>query len=230
MAVGVQNRIRDTPASSNSKDDPIRDLKDVKPNVNIFEHATRDNPLVIRSQAVAEKHFSKDELAKLLQQVNFEKQLVLVFAWRGSGQDQFSYSVAESFPEQIYFQYKPGLSRDLKPHIYVFVLRSNVRWQPPKPPPGVHPAATEYIKVDVRGKLNSQIMAIGGETTGVNITATGVTWELDFGANQDLRRKAKLMHNKTVTVQGKLTVKRGVEIARRWIVRVETLDGPGDKQ
>ncbi|MDC0294766.1 hypothetical protein OAK98_05150, partial [Mariniblastus sp.] len=38
----------------------------------------------------------------------------------------------------------------------------------------------DYIKVEVRGKLNNEIMAIGGETTGVIITANGVTWELDF--------------------------------------------------
>ena len=33
-------------------------------------------------------------------------------------------------------------------------------------------APGDYIKVEVRGKLNNGIMAIGGETTGVNITAS----------------------------------------------------------
>ena len=38
------------------------------------------------------------------------------------------------------------------------------------------PAMNEYIKVEVRGKLNNEVMAIGGETTGAAITANGVTW------------------------------------------------------
>jgi hypothetical protein len=36
--------------------------------------------------------------------------------------------VKESFPEQIMFSYKPGRTRDLRPHLKVYVLQSNVKW------------------------------------------------------------------------------------------------------
>ncbi len=65
------------------------------------------------------------------EQVDFEKQIVLVFAWRGSGQDKLDYVVAESFPEQITFTYRPGRTRDLRPHVYAYALRSNVAWKSP---------------------------------------------------------------------------------------------------
>ena len=37
-------------------------------------------------------------------------------------------NIAESYPEQVFFTYKPGRTRDLRPHVYVFALRSNVKW------------------------------------------------------------------------------------------------------
>lgn len=82
----------------------------------------------------------------------------------------------------------------------------------------------EYIKVEVRGKLDNEIMAIGGETTGVIITANGVTWELDFSNAFDLQKKSKPMNGKMVVVKGNLSVKRGVEIPKRWIVKVDSIE------
>ena len=93
-----------------------------------FKAASRKKPLIIRSEQDAAKHFSKEALAKLKKQVDFKRQFVLVFAWRGSGQDRLRYNVAKSFPERVFFRYKPGRTRDLRPHIYVFALRSNVKW------------------------------------------------------------------------------------------------------
>jgi len=92
----------------------------------------------------------------------------------------------------------------------------------PTPLP-VEPLEDEYIKVEVRGKLNNEIMAIGGETTGVIITANGVTWELDFSNSPDSQKKLKPMNGKVVVVKGKLTMKRGVEIRQRWIVKVDAI-------
>jgi len=65
---------------------------------------------------------------RLKEKVEFDEQVVLVFAWRGSGQDKLTYEVAESFPEQITFNIKPGRTKDLRPHIHIFALRSNVKW------------------------------------------------------------------------------------------------------
>ncbi len=108
---------------------PIKAVKDAKPQASAFDAASRDKPLVIRSEDDAAKHFSEDDLAMLKNQVDFDKQFVLVFAWKGSGQDRLDYEVLESFPEQIVFKYKPGLTRDLRPHVHTYVLRSNVKWR-----------------------------------------------------------------------------------------------------
>ncbi len=107
---------------------PITALKGVQAKPNIFKAATRKKPLVIRSEKDAADHFAPKALAALKKQVDFEKQFVLVFAWEGSGQDRLSYNVLESFPEQIVFNYKPGLTDDLRPHVYTYALRANVKW------------------------------------------------------------------------------------------------------
>ena len=33
------------------------------------------------------------------------------------------------FPEQVSFHLKPGRTRDLRRHVKVYVLRSNVKWK-----------------------------------------------------------------------------------------------------
>ena len=108
---------------------PVKQIKDAKPNKGIFKAATRKKPLVLKSVKDAAKHFDKDVLVKLKKQVDFKQQFVLVFAWQGSGGDKLTVSVAESFPEQVFFSYKAGLTDDLKRHVYVYVLRSNVKWR-----------------------------------------------------------------------------------------------------
>ncbi len=108
---------------------PIKQLTGLKPAASVFKATTRGKPLVIKSEKDAAKHFAGDDLAKLKKQVDFKKQVVLLFAWRGSGQDRLQFDVAESFPEQIHFRLKPGRTRDLRSHVKVYVLRSNVKWR-----------------------------------------------------------------------------------------------------
>jgi len=224
-------------SNSAHANDPIKRLADVQPNQQIFQNATVSNPLVLRSTVDAAQHFDEAELAKLKQSVDFEQQFVLVFAWTGSGQDKLDAMVLESFPEQIHFSYERGLTRDLRSHVQVFAVRSNVTWRAPggvdvKPDGGAGAGAEkgrDYIQVEVKGKLNSQIMAIGGETTGVTITANGITWELQLGNQPDLRQAAEKLHEKTVVVRGNLTRKQGVEIRQRWIVEVSSLVDASEK-
>ncbi|MDP6634560.1 MAG: hypothetical protein QGG42_06665 [Phycisphaerae bacterium] len=111
---------------------PIQAIKGVTPKPGIFRTASRDKPLVIRSAKEAGEHFPGPAVIALNKQVDFTQQVVLVFAWRGSDQDRLSYSVAESFPEQVFFKFRPGRTRDLRAHMKIFALRSNVRWRGPK--------------------------------------------------------------------------------------------------
>ena len=59
-----------------------------------------------------------------------------------------------------------------------------------------------YIKVEIRGALETGLIAIGGETTGTAIRVNNVTWELDFGGNTEFRALAKRLHGKIVLVTG----------------------------
>ena len=106
----------------------IEEIKSPKVKRMIFKDAKRNKPIKITSAKDAEKYL-QGETMKQLKKVDFEKQTVLIFAWRGSGGDKLNYVVAESFPEQITFSIKRGLTKDLRPHVRVFVLRSNVKWR-----------------------------------------------------------------------------------------------------
>lgn len=80
----------------------------------------------------------------------------------------------------------------------------------------------DHIEVTVTGTLRSGIIAIGGETTGVTITADGITWELAL-KQPELKKLAGSADGKKVVVQGQLKRKRGVEIPERYIVTVSSL-------
>jgi len=167
---------------------PIDAIK-VVPEASVFKNSTWDKPIIIKSNTDAARHFSKDALNTLETTVDFKKQFVLVFAWRGSGRDELSYSVAESYPEQIFFSLKRGRTRDLRRHTKVYALRSNVRWHvrgkvasPPKSVPQGKEAkelkvtvtpAKPYVLPDGRTKIvvkrESIYLGRGGRTGTVQV-------------------------------------------------------------
>ncbi|MFO0966001.1 MAG: hypothetical protein U0793_10515 [Gemmataceae bacterium] len=100
----------------------------VAPEKSVFKGSVWSKPIVIKSQDDAAKHFGKDALQTIAKSVDFKKQIVLLFAWQGSGGDKLEYKILESFPEQIPFSLRPGLTDDIRFHSRVFALRSNVRW------------------------------------------------------------------------------------------------------
>ncbi len=84
-------------------------------------------------------------------------------------------------------------------------------------------------RMELTGKLRSGIVAIGGETTGTLLETKMGTFELDFGKQKDLRKKAQKLNGKTVTVVGKLEIRKGVEVKARKIVTVTSLEEAKDK-
>lgn len=107
---------------------PIVAVK-VTPEESVYRDSAWNKPIVIESQEDAAKHFGKNALATLAKEVDFKKQIVLVFAWQGSGGDQMNYTVAKSLPEQIFFSLAPGRTRDLHAHATVYALRLDVKWR-----------------------------------------------------------------------------------------------------
>lgn len=86
-------------------------------------------PVKVTSAAELEKavpdEATRTRLAKL---VDFKSQVLLIFAWQGSGQDKLDFVVLESYPEQVPFTYTPGKTKDLRTHVHLYAVRSNVKW------------------------------------------------------------------------------------------------------
>ena len=103
-----------------------------KPNASVHKNEAWSKPIVIKTAEDATKYFDADALEALKKEADFQKQFLLVFAWKGSGGDKLNYAIAESFPEQIFFSLVPGKTDDLCGHVHVFALRSNVSWSTKK--------------------------------------------------------------------------------------------------
>lgn len=114
--------------AASANHEPITELKNLRAEEAVFKDASRTKPVVLKSLKNGAKYFDEEELAAISKTVDFEKQIVLLFAWKGSGQDRLQYVLKESLPEQVMFSYKPGRTRDLRPHVKVYILRSNVKW------------------------------------------------------------------------------------------------------
>ena len=88
----------------------------------------------------------------------------------------------------------------------------------------------EYITVEIKGRLRTGVAAIGGETTGVTVAASSLTFELYFGENAELLEAAKRLNGQTVLVNGRLEGRRGIEIPLRQIVTVESLESASSEE
>jgi hypothetical protein len=87
--------------------------------------------------------------------------------------------------------------------------------------------SVDYVKVEIRGMLQTGIMAIGGETTGIIIKAGDWSWDLDLGTDRQLHELAARLHGKTAVVRGTLKRISGIERGERHVVVVESLSEPG---
>ena len=230
-------------AAASQAGSPIKELNDLEPKELAFRTFNADNPLLIHSADESAMLFSDRGLAVLKREVNFKNQKVVLFAWRGSGQDRIEYVIPEAFPEQIRFTYKRGRTRDLRRHFRVFVVGVNGKcsvdgkpvrqrvdrdleiqvkgqWMPGKMPlPLLEPG--KPVKVKVRGTLNHGVMGIGGETTGTTIRFARTTWELDLRTEKAFGAAAERLNGKRVVVTGMIYPRQGVETGKRIILTVE---------
>jgi hypothetical protein len=84
--------------------------------------------------------------------------------------------------------------------------------------------------VELIGKLHCGVVAIGAETTGVEIETKDGKYELDFGASKELREKAERLDGKTVAATGVLTIRKGVEVKERKILNADSLKAAEEKR
>jgi hypothetical protein len=80
-----------------------------------------------------------------------------------------------------------------------------------------------YARMELKGILQTNMAAIGGETTGVVITVGDVSWELDLGENRAWQELAERLNGKTVLVKGTLKRIKGIERGERDVIVVESL-------
>lgn len=90
----------------------VAEIDGIAADPSVFDAAGRGKPLEIKTSEEATKYFKEEALEKLTGKVDFGKQFVLVFAWKGSGQDELVSTVAESDPEKAFFELQPGRTRD----------------------------------------------------------------------------------------------------------------------
>jgi hypothetical protein len=95
-------------------------------------------------------------------------------------------------------------------------------------------ADEQYIKVDAKGIIAADVVAIGAETTGTTMTVTldgvaKITWELDLGDNKEWKELAKKLDKKLAVVTGTYSQKKGVEIPVRHIVKVTSFKAADGK-
>src|SRR4029077_10617029 len=83
---------------------------------------------------------SMDELNKLIEDektrnrlakvVNFDKQKLLIFVWRGSGQDLLEVTgVKDGKEPEITFTATRGRTKDLRAHLHLFVVPKEATWK-----------------------------------------------------------------------------------------------------
>jgi hypothetical protein len=84
------------------------------------------------------------------------------------------------------------------------------------------PESGEWIDVTVSGTLKAGVIAIGGETTGVTVSANGTVWELELHGKQ--LEAAVDLNGARVVVTGRLTRRAGVEVRERYVVDVKSIN------
>ncbi|MDB4777848.1 hypothetical protein OAG68_00160 [bacterium] len=204
-----------------SAQSPIEEIDGIVLEDKIFDAVDENRMLLLASLKDAKAHLSAGNFEKLAAEVDFETQRVVVFAWRGSGRDQISFSIAESYPEQIAFQFSRGMTRDLVEHQKIFALRSNVSCSIAGEAVELNPVQVEtkeeYVRVEMRGKLATQ------NEGGCMLSVNGINVELDFQNELELKETASRLNGQTVVVTGDLELKAGNKKQNGWKVTVTTL-------
>ena len=108
----------------------------------------------------------------------------------------------------------PGFS-----FLLVQIPRANISSVNGKPVP--KQAAAGRVTVDVSGVVKTGIVAIGAETTGTQISAGNMTFELKL--TEDQMEVANGLSGQSAKVSGTLTKQAGVEVGDRWIVIVDSI-------
>lgn len=109
--------------------DPVKNL-DIKYSQETYKKvsakSSAEDFIELTSEKEALEYFTEAELKLIKKSIDFKKQKLLVLAWKGSGADRINVDILESFPEQLVFSYKRGMTRDIKPHFKIFAVAKRI--------------------------------------------------------------------------------------------------------
>ena len=114
VPTAVIDKLQDIEASDESIQSILKDEK---------AKATIDKlnaPIILTSMEEALKHLTRASMEKIT--VDFNKQQVAIFAWRGSGQDRLIGHGPAKEGAPANFHYQAGRTRDLRTHTAIFAL------------------------------------------------------------------------------------------------------------
>lgn len=90
----------------------------------------RMKPTLIENRATLTKVFGDAEAEKIRKRVDLAEQVLMFFQWAGSGQDKLAHAVQKQDDKtKVVFTFRPGRTRDLRPHAHLFSIRKSVAWE-----------------------------------------------------------------------------------------------------
>ena len=109
----------------------VREISGLKPGGPANTRGSANKPTVIKEKAGVAKSFSdKTTQEKVLKEVNFDKEILLVFRWAGSGQDRIAATGKKTDKGiEVVFGYSRGLTRDLRRHFKVYAVAKDAKWK-----------------------------------------------------------------------------------------------------
>lgn len=86
-----------------------------------------DHPSVVSNGYVVVDDFQKAQyfFDHLPPDADFDSDNVIIFAWQGSGEDKIEYTRDDT---TYHFVYKKGMTKDLRQHVKLFVMKKNHNW------------------------------------------------------------------------------------------------------
>jgi hypothetical protein len=65
---------------------------------------------------------------KILESVDFNTHVLLLFAWQGSGGDRVAAKIVEEAPKEVRFTMKAGATDDIRQNVQLFAVAKETRW------------------------------------------------------------------------------------------------------
>lgn len=84
--------------------------------------------ITINSEKKAKEFFEAQTLPNLKGKVDYKTEELLLFVWAGSGMDTLK-AIAPKNGGVIQFKYTHGMTRDLRPHLALFVVKKGAKYK-----------------------------------------------------------------------------------------------------